>query len=48
MFKNKYAIGESCKGLKKSAAKKIGGERKFKLKNDINETQPKKNLPFFG
>jgi hypothetical protein len=27
MFKNKFAIGESCKGLKKSGVKKISGEK---------------------
>jgi hypothetical protein len=38
-FKNKFAIGESRKGLKKSVAKKIGGEKKFELENENNETQ---------
>jgi hypothetical protein len=47
-FKNKFAIGESRKGLKKSAAKKICGEKKFELKNEKNETQQKKNSNFFG
>jgi hypothetical protein len=50
-FKNKFAIGESRKGLKKSAAKKsaakkIGGKKKFELKIENNETQPKKNRIF--
>jgi hypothetical protein len=58
MFKNKFAIGESRKGLKKSAAKKISGEKnrqrkksaskKFELKNENNVTQPKKSSNFFG
>jgi hypothetical protein len=47
-FKNKVAIGESCKGLKKSAAKKIGGKKKFELKNENNESQQKKKFEFFG
>jgi hypothetical protein len=46
MFKNKFAIGESRKGFKKSAAKKIGGEKKIELKNE-NKTQPKKIFKFF-
>jgi hypothetical protein len=46
-FKNKFAIGESRKGFKKSAAKKIGGTKKFELKNENNKTQPKKNSNFF-
>jgi len=46
-FKNRFAIGESRKGLKKSAAKKIGGEKKFELKNENNETQQKKKFKFF-
>jgi hypothetical protein len=29
MFKKKFAIGESRKGLKKSAAKYISGGKKF-------------------
>jgi hypothetical protein len=41
-FKNKFAISESPKGLKKSAATKIGGEKKFELKNENNKTQQKK------
>jgi hypothetical protein len=48
MFKNKFAIGESRKGLKKLAAKKIGAEKKIELINENNETQPKKNSNFFG
>jgi hypothetical protein len=47
-FKNKFAIGESRKELKKSATKKIGGEKKFELKIENNETQPKKKFEFFG
>ncbi len=27
--------------------KKIGGKKKFELKNESNETQPKKNSNFF-
>jgi hypothetical protein len=48
VFENKFAISESQIGLKKSASKKIGGEKKFELKNNINETQPKKNSHFVG
>jgi hypothetical protein len=29
MFKTKFAIGESPKALKKSAAKKVGGKKKL-------------------
>jgi hypothetical protein len=35
-FKNRFAIGESRKGLKKSAAKKIGGEKNRRRKKNSN------------
>ncbi len=46
--KSKIVINKSLKALEKSAAEKIGGDKKWIFKIAIIKTKPKKKLDFFG